>query len=105
MQGSPEVLIVTDIKRGDLRSVGCLCQAHRGGWWRHLGLFTAIQRCAQSTRGSPTGWRALAAAISHQGDPIDTGTLGRRSLDGPRVLSLPTRCVRGGCAGRFAAVV
>ena len=93
-----EVLIVTDIKRGDLPALGQayarLIEAAGGGT---LGLFTAIQRLrAVHAR--------IADRLAHQGlplyaqhvDPIDTGTLVDIFRDDPRASLLGTDALRDG---------
>jgi ATP-dependent DNA helicase DinG len=93
-----EVLIVTDLKRGDLPALSGayarLIEAAGGGT---LGLFTAIQRLrAVHAR--------IADRLAHNGlplyaqhvDPIDTGTLVDIFRDDPRASLLGTDALRDG---------
>ncbi|MEO0689297.1 MAG: ATP-dependent DNA helicase [Pseudomonadota bacterium] len=93
-----EVLIVTDIKRGDLPGLAGayarLIEASQGGV---LGLFTAIRRL-RAVHGR------IADRLAHEGlplyaqhvDPIDTGTLVDIFRDDPRASLLGTDALRDG---------
>jgi ATP-dependent DNA helicase DinG len=96
--GQAEVLIVTDIRRGDVAALAGayarLIEASAGGT---LGLFTAIQRLrAVHAR--------IADRLAHEGlplyaqhvDPIDTGTLVDIFRDDPRASLLGTDALRDG---------
>jgi ATP-dependent DNA helicase DinG len=93
-----EVLIVTDIARGDLPALAGayarLIEAAEGGT---LGLFTAIQRLRQvhariADRLAREGLGLLAQHV----DPIDTGTLVDIFRDDPRASLLGTDALRDG---------
>jgi ATP-dependent DNA helicase DinG len=93
-----EVLIVTDLKRGDLPQLagayGRLIEAAGGGT---LGLFTAIQRMKGvhariADRLARTGLPLYAQHV----DPIDTGTLVDIFRDEPRASLLGTDALRDG---------
>jgi len=93
-----EVLIVTDIKRGDTAALAGayarLIEASGGG---ALGLFTAIQRLK-------TVHARIADRLAREGlplyaqhvDPIDTGTLVDIFRDDPRASLLGTDALRDG---------
>lgn len=93
-----EVLIVTDVKRGDVGALahayGQLILAARGGT---LGLFTAIRRLrAVHTRiADRLAREGLPLAAQHV-DPIDTGTLVDMFRDDPRASLLGTDALRDG---------
>jgi ATP-dependent DNA helicase DinG len=93
-----EVLIVTDVKQGDLPALAGayarLIEASGGGT---LGLFTAIQRLKAvhariADRLARTGLPLLAQHV----DPIDTGTLVDIFRDDPRASLLGTDALRDG---------
>ena len=89
-----EVLIVTDIKSGDIASLAGayarLIEAAQGGT---LGLFTAIQRVkAVHARIARAGLPLLAQHV----DPIDAGTLVDIFRDDPRASLLGTDALRDG---------
>ena len=93
-----EVLIVTDIKQGDMPALAGayarLIEASEGGT---LGLFTAIQRLKAvhakiADRLARTGLPLLAQHV----DPIDPGTLVDIFRDDPRASLLGTDALRDG---------
>src|SRR3954452_5814274 len=93
-----EVLIVTDVKQGDIASLSGayarLIAAARGGT---LGLFTAIQRLKAvhariADRLARTGLPLLAQHV----DPIDAGTLVDIFRHDPRASLLGTDALRDG---------
>lgn len=93
-----EVLIVTDIKRGDLPALAGayarLIEASEGG---ALGLFTAIQRLrAVHARIADRLARAGLPLYAQHVDPIDTGTLVDIFRDEPRASLLGTDALRDG---------
>jgi ATP-dependent DNA helicase DinG len=93
-----EVLIVTDLKRGDLASLAGayarLIEAAAGGT---LGLFTAIQRLkAVHARIADRLARAGLPLFAQHVDPIDTGTLVDIFRDDPRASLLGTDALRDG---------
>ncbi|WP_157215623.1 ATP-dependent DNA helicase [Flavisphingomonas formosensis] len=93
-----EVLIVTDLKRGDLPALagayGRLIEAARGG---ALGLFTAIQRLkAVHARIADRLARGGLPLHAQHVDPIDTGTLVDIFRDDPRASLLGTDALRDG---------
>ena len=96
--GCSEVLIVTDIRQGDIPSLAGayarLIEAAQGGT---LGLFTAIQRLKAvhariADRLARTGLPLLAQHV----DPIDAGTLVDIFRDDPRASLLGTDALRDG---------
>ncbi|BBF68125.1 ATP-dependent DNA helicase [Sphingomonas bisphenolicum] len=96
--GRAEVLIVTDIKRGDIAALsgayGRLIEAAGGGT---LGLFTAIRRLRAvhariADRLARTGLPLYAQHV----DPMDTGTLVDIFRDDPRASLLGTDALRDG---------
>jgi ATP-dependent DNA helicase DinG len=92
------VLIVTDIKRGDLPSLAGayarLIEAAGGGT---LGLFTAIQRLkAVHARIADRLARAGLPLLAQHVDPIDAGTLVDIFRDDPRASLLGTDALRDG---------
>ncbi|MEQ1687525.1 MAG: helicase C-terminal domain-containing protein, partial [Sphingopyxis sp.] len=104
-----EVLIVTDIKRGDVAALAGayarLIEAANGGV---LGLFTAIRRLrAVHARIADHLARAGLAVHSQHVDPIDTGTLVDIFRDDPRSSLLGTDALRDGVdvPGRSLAMV
>jgi ATP-dependent DNA helicase DinG len=93
-----EVLIVTDIKRGDVAQLAGaysrLIEAAGGGT---LGLFTAIQRLkAVHARIADRLARAGLPLYAQHVDPIDTGTLVDIFRDDPRASLLGTDALRDG---------
>ncbi|WP_380872899.1 DNA helicase [Sphingomonas sp. DBB INV C78] len=93
-----EVLIVTDLKRGDLASLGLayarLIAAAGGGT---LGLFTAIQRLkAVHARIADRLARDRLPLYAQHVDPIDTGTLVDIFRDDRRASLLGTDALRDG---------
>jgi ATP-dependent DNA helicase DinG len=96
--GASEVLIVTDMKRGDLPALAGaysrLIEAAGGGT---LGLFTAIQRLkAVHARVADRLARAGLPLYAQHVDPIDTGTLVDIFRDDPRASLLGTDALRDG---------
>ena len=93
-----EVLIVTDIKRGDMAALAGayarLIEAAGGGT---LGLFTAIQRlkAVYARIADPLAREGLPLYAQHV-DPIDTGTLVDIFRDDPRASLLGTDALRDG---------
>jgi ATP-dependent DNA helicase DinG len=93
-----EVLIVTDLKRGDIPALAGayarLIEAARGG---ALGLFTAIQRLrAVHARVADRLARAGLPLYAQHVDPIDTGTLVDIFRDDPHASLLGTDALRDG---------
>ncbi|MEQ1689529.1 MAG: helicase C-terminal domain-containing protein, partial [Sphingopyxis sp.] len=93
-----EVLIITDIKRGDMAALANayarLIEAGGGGV---LGLFTAIRRLrAVHARIADHLARAGLLVHSQHVDPIDTGTLVDIFRDDPRSSLLGTDALRDG---------
>jgi len=93
-----EVLIVTDVKQGDIAALAGayarLVEAARGGT---LGLFTAIQRLkAVHARIADRLARAGLPLIAQHVDPIDAGTLVDIFRDDPRASLLGTDALRDG---------
>jgi len=96
--GRAEVLIVTDIKKGDLPALSGayakLIEASEGGV---LGLFTAIRRMrAVHGRIADRLARAGLPIYAQHVDPIDTGTLVDIFRDDPRSSLLGTDALRDG---------
>ena len=96
--GNSEVLVVTDIKRGDVAQLAGayarLIEAAGGGT---LGLFTAIQRLkAVHARIADRLARAGLPLYAQHVDPIDTGTLVDIFRDDPRASLLGTDALRDG---------
>jgi ATP-dependent DNA helicase DinG len=93
-----EVLVVTDLKRGDAAQLAGayarLIEASGGGT---LGLFTAIQRlkAVYSRIGDRLARAGLPLYAQHV-DPIDTGTLVDIFRDDPRSSLLGTDALRDG---------
>ena len=95
---SAEVLIVTDVKRGDIAALAGayarLIEAAGGGT---LGLFTAIQRLSGvHARIADRLARAGLPLLAQHVDPIDTGTLVDIFRDDPRASLLGTDALRDG---------
>jgi ATP-dependent DNA helicase DinG len=93
-----QVLIVTDIKRGDVAALAGayarLIEAAGGGT---LGLFSAIQRLkAVHARIADRLARAGLPLFAQHVDPIDTGTLVDIFRDDPRASLLGTDALRDG---------
>lgn len=93
-----EVLIVTDVPRGDLAALaaayGRLIEAAGGG---ALGLFTAIRRLrAVYSRIADRLARGGLPLYAQHVDPIDTGTLVDIFRDDPRASLLGTDALRDG---------
>ncbi len=93
-----EVLVVTDLKRGDLPALAGayarLIEAAGGGT---LGLFTAIQRLkAVHARIADRLAQASLPLYAQHVDPIDTGTLVDIFRDDPRASLLGTDALRDG---------
>jgi len=93
-----EVLIVTDVPKGDVTSLaaayGRLIEASGGGV---LGLFTAIRRLrAVHGRIADRLARAGLPLYAQHVDPIDTGTLVDIFRDDPRASLLGTDALRDG---------
>jgi ATP-dependent DNA helicase DinG len=93
-----EVLVVTDVKRGDIPQLAGayakLIEAAEGGT---LGLFTAIQRLkAVHARIADRLARAALPLYAQHIDPIDTGTLVDIFRDDPHASLLGTDALRDG---------
>lgn len=93
-----EVLIVTDIKKGDIAAMSGayarLIEAAQGGT---LGLFTAIRRLrAVHARIADRLAEARLPLYAQHVDPIDTGTLVDIFRDDPRASLLGTDALRDG---------
>jgi ATP-dependent DNA helicase DinG len=93
-----EVLIVTDVKQGDVAALAGayarLIEAAGGGT---LGLFTAIQRLkAVHARIADRLARAGLPLLAQHVDPIDPGTLVDIFRDDPRASLLGTDALRDG---------
>jgi ATP-dependent DNA helicase DinG len=96
--GCSEVLIVNDLKQGDIASLSGayarLIEAAGGGT---LGLFTAIQRLkAVHARIADRLARAGLPLLAQHVDPIDAGTLVDIFRDDPRASLLGTDALRDG---------
>ena len=96
--GCSEVLIVTDVKQGDVASLAGayarLIEAAKGGT---LGLFTAIQRLkAVHARIADRLAREGLPLLAQHVDPIDAGTLVDIFRDDPRASLLGTDALRDG---------
>ena len=96
--GCSEVLIVTDVKQGDIASLAGayarLIEAASGGT---LGLFTAIQRLkAVHARIADRLARDGLPLLAQHVDPIDAGTLVDIFRDDPRASLLGTDALRDG---------
>ena len=96
--GCSEVLIVTDVKQGDVASLAGayarLIEAAQGGT---LGLFTAIQRLkAVHARIADRLARDGLPLLAQHVDPIDAGTLVDIFRDDPRASLLGTDALRDG---------
>ena len=96
--GCSEVLIVTDVKTGDIAALSGayarLIEAASGGT---LGLFTAIQRLkAVHARIADRLARAGLPLLAQHVDPIDAGTLVDIFRDDPHASLLGTDALRDG---------
>jgi len=96
--GSAEVLVVTDVKQGDLAALANayarLIAAAGGGT---LGLFTAIARLkAVQARIADRLARERLPLLAQHVDPIDTGTLVDMFRADPRASLLGTDALRDG---------
>jgi ATP-dependent DNA helicase DinG len=96
--GCSEVLIVTDVKPGDIASLAGayarLIEASGGGT---LGLFTAVQRLkAVHARVADRLARIGLPLLAQHVDPIDAGTLVDIFRDDPRASLLGTDALRDG---------
>ncbi|HWJ37562.1 MAG TPA: ATP-dependent DNA helicase [Sphingomicrobium sp.] len=96
--GCSEVLIVTDVKQGDIPSLAGayarLIEAASGGT---LGLFTAVQRLkAVHARIADRLARDGLPLLAQHVDPIDAGTLVDIFRDDPRASLLGTDALRDG---------
>jgi len=96
--GCSEVLIITDVKQGDIAALAGayarLIEAARGGT---LGLFTAIQRLkAVHARIADRLARGGLPLLAQHVDPIDAGTLVDIFRDDPRASLLGTDALRDG---------
>ena len=96
--GCSEVLIVTDVKQGDIAALAGayarLIEAAEGGT---LGLFTAIQRLkAVHARIADRLARDGLPLLAQHVDPIDAGTLVDIFRDDPRASLLGTDALRDG---------
>lgn len=96
--GQAEVVIVTDVKRGDLAALASayarLIAAAGGGT---LGLFTAIRRLrAVHARIADRLARDGLPLLAQHVDPIDTGTLVDIFRDDPRASLIGTDALRDG---------
>lgn len=96
--GQAEVLIVTDVKRGDVAALANayaqLIVAAGGGT---LGLFTAIRRLrAVHARIADRLAREGLPLLAQHVDPIDTGTLVDIFRDDPRTSLIGTDALRDG---------
>ena len=96
--GCSEVLIVTDVKQGDIASLAGayarLIEAAKGGT---LGLFTAIQRLkAVHARIADRLARAGLPLLAQHVDPIDAGTLVDIFRHDPHASLLGTDALRDG---------
>jgi ATP-dependent DNA helicase DinG len=93
-----EVLIVTDIKRGDMPALaGAYARLIAAAGGGTLGLFTAIQRLkAVHARIADRLARDGLPLYAQHVDPIDTGTLVDIFRDDPRASLLGTDALRDG---------
>jgi ATP-dependent DNA helicase DinG len=93
-----EVLIVTDIKAGDIPSLaGAYARLIESAGGGTLGLFTAIQRLkAVHARIADRLARAGLPLLAQHVDPIDAGTLVDIFRDDPRASLLGTDALRDG---------
>jgi ATP-dependent DNA helicase DinG len=93
-----EVLIVTDVKKGDLPALaGAFARIIEASGGGVLGLFTAIRRLrAVYGRIADRLARAGLPVFAQHVDPIDTGTLVDIFRDDPRASLLGTDALRDG---------
>ena len=93
-----EVLIVTDVKKGDLAGLaGAMARIIEASGGGVLGLFTAIRRLrAVHGRIADRLARAGLPLFAQHVDPIDTGTLVDIFRDDPRASLLGTDALRDG---------
>ena len=93
-----EILIVTDVKRGDVAQLaGAYSRLIEGAEGGTLGLFTAIQRLkAVHARIADRLARAGLPLYAQHVDPIDTGTLVDIFRDDPHASLLGTDALRDG---------
>ncbi|WP_076068891.1 ATP-dependent DNA helicase [Sphingomonas montana] len=93
-----EVLVVTDVKRGDLAQLaGAYAQLIEAAGGGTLGLFTAVARLKVVTaRIADRLARAGLPLYAQHVDPIDTGTLVDIFRDDPRASLLGTDALRDG---------
>ncbi|MFL6721235.1 MAG: ATP-dependent DNA helicase [Sphingomonas sp.] len=96
--GCSEVLIVTDIKQGDIASLaGGYARLIEAAQGCTLGLFTAIQRLkAVHARIADRLAREGLPLLAQHVDPIDAGTLVDIFRDDPRASLLGTDALRDG---------
>ena len=96
--GCSEVLIVTDVKQGDIASLaGAYARLIETAGGGTLGLFTAIQRLkAVHARIADRLARAGLPLLAQHVDPIDAGTLVDIFRDDPRSSLLGTDALRDG---------
>jgi ATP-dependent DNA helicase DinG len=97
-QAQAQVLVVTDVRQGDLPSLAGaysrMIEAAGGGT---LGLFTAVQRLkAVHARIADRLARAGLPLLAQHVDPIDAGTLVDIFRDDPRASLLGTDALRDG---------
>ena len=93
-----EVLIVTDIRQGDIPALaGAYARLIEAGGGGTLGLFTAVQRLkAVHARIADRLARAGLPLLAQHVDPIDPGTLVDIFRDDPRASLLGTDALRDG---------
>jgi ATP-dependent DNA helicase DinG len=93
-----EVLVITDLKRGDLAQLaGAYAQLIEAAGGGTLGLFTAVARLKVVTaRIADRLARAGLPLYAQHVDPIDTGTLVDIFRDDPRASLLGTDALRDG---------
>jgi ATP-dependent DNA helicase DinG len=93
-----EVLIVTDVRQGDLASLaGAYARMIEAAGGGTLGLFTAVQRLkAVHARIADRLARAGLPLLAQHVDPIDPGTLVDIFRDDPRASLLGTDALRDG---------
>ena len=93
-----EVLIVTDVKQGDIAALsGAYARLISAGGGGTLGLFTAIQRLkAVHARIADRLARDGLPLLAQHVDPIDAGTLVDIFRDDPRASLLGTDALRDG---------
>jgi ATP-dependent DNA helicase DinG len=96
--GCSEVLIVTDVKQGDIAGLsGAYARLIESAGGGTLGLFTAIQRLkGVHARIADRLARAGLPLLAQHVDPIDAGTLVDIFRDDPRASLLGTDALRDG---------